>query len=303
MRIGVSLASSHGVRDGRDGARRMIERTRVARDAGLWCLTVGDHHVNARTYYQNVPILGRLLAEWGDERPAGCLFLLPLWSPVLLAEQVGTLATCAGEPFIVQTGIGWGPTERQAMGVGERPRGEVADAMIPLVKALLAGETCDDDYFGVRGAHVSPVPPGAVEWWIGATAPAGIDRAARLGDCWYAGPECSVAEAGARAQRYHERCAAHGTTPRRLPIRQDVYVAATDEEAEAVVQPLLARGYRGLRRDQVAVGSPATVAERFAAYAAAGFTDIIVRQMNVTQDQALSSYELLGEVRRLVADL
>ena len=29
-----------------------------------------------------------MLAEWG-ERPAGCLFLLPLWHPVLVAEQIG----------------------------------------------------------------------------------------------------------------------------------------------------------------------------------------------------------------------
>jgi hypothetical protein len=35
-------------------------------------------------------MLGRLLAEWG-EAPAGCLFLLPLWHPVLVAEQIGTL--------------------------------------------------------------------------------------------------------------------------------------------------------------------------------------------------------------------
>ncbi|HEX2564828.1 MAG TPA: hypothetical protein VHK25_12975 [Acidimicrobiales bacterium] len=33
-------------------------------------------------------MLGRLLAEWGD-RPAGALYLLPLWNPVLVAEQVG----------------------------------------------------------------------------------------------------------------------------------------------------------------------------------------------------------------------
>ena len=63
MRIGVSLASQHAVQDVRLGARWMIERAAVARDAGLWCLTVGDNHANASPYYQNTPMLGRLLAE------------------------------------------------------------------------------------------------------------------------------------------------------------------------------------------------------------------------------------------------
>jgi hypothetical protein len=38
---------------------------------------VGDQHVSRTPYYQNRPMLGRLLAEWGDAM-AGCLFLLPL---------------------------------------------------------------------------------------------------------------------------------------------------------------------------------------------------------------------------------
>ena len=67
------------------------------RDAGLDSLFVGDHHNVPVPYYQNVPMLGRLLAEW-DDRPAGALFLLPLWHPVLLAEQIGTLASIARGP-------------------------------------------------------------------------------------------------------------------------------------------------------------------------------------------------------------
>src|SRR3989475_579718 len=94
VRAGISLTSRHAVKDPRQGARWMIERARAAWEAGLDSLFLGDHHATAVPYYQNVPMLGRLLAEWGD-RPAGCLFLLPLWNPVLVAEQVGTLARLA----------------------------------------------------------------------------------------------------------------------------------------------------------------------------------------------------------------
>ncbi|PWU22730.1 MAG: LLM class flavin-dependent oxidoreductase, partial [Candidatus Rokuibacteriota bacterium] len=91
MRLGISLTSGYPPGDPRVAARHMIERAAAARRAGLDSLFVGDHHATPGPYYQNVPIFGRLLAEWGNA-PAGCLFLLPLWNPVLLAEQVGTLA-------------------------------------------------------------------------------------------------------------------------------------------------------------------------------------------------------------------
>ncbi|MGH9848521.1 MAG: LLM class flavin-dependent oxidoreductase, partial [Blastocatellia bacterium] len=101
MKIGISLTSAYKTQDPRAGARWMIERARAAREAGLDSLFVGDHHATPIPYYQNTPMLGRLLAEWG-ERAAGCLFLLPLWNPVLVAEQVGTLAAIAQGCFIFQ---------------------------------------------------------------------------------------------------------------------------------------------------------------------------------------------------------
>jgi alkanesulfonate monooxygenase SsuD/methylene tetrahydromethanopterin reductase-like flavin-dependent oxidoreductase (luciferase family) len=94
VRLGVSLRSGYLVDDARTEARWMVEQARASRDAGLDRLFVGDHHGVPVPYYQNTPMLGRLLAEWGD-RPAGALYLLPLWNPVLVAEQVGTLAAIA----------------------------------------------------------------------------------------------------------------------------------------------------------------------------------------------------------------
>src|SRR5947209_10061247 len=74
MRVGISLTSNYGdLKDSRQGARWMIERAAAARRAALDSLFVGDQHVSPTPYYQNTPILGRLLSEWG-EASAGCLF-------------------------------------------------------------------------------------------------------------------------------------------------------------------------------------------------------------------------------------
>ncbi len=93
----------------------MLERAVAAREAGLDALYLGDHHSAATGYYQNTPMLGRLLAEW--PRTAGSLYLLPLWHPVLLAGQVATLATIARGRFILQVALGGGAQQFGAMGV------------------------------------------------------------------------------------------------------------------------------------------------------------------------------------------
>ena len=91
MRIGMSLSSSYGVDDAREAPATWSSAPAPRGEAGLDSLFVGDHHNSGpRKYYQNIPILGRMLAEWGD-RPAGALFLLPLWHPVHLAEQIAPL--------------------------------------------------------------------------------------------------------------------------------------------------------------------------------------------------------------------
>src|SRR3954452_17861887 len=155
MKIGVSLRSGYAPMDARIGARWMNERARAAAAAGLDSLFVGDHHNVPVPYYQNVPMLGRLLAEW-DERPAGALFLLPLWHPVLVAEQIGTLAAISQGPFIMQCAVGGGEEQVAPMGIPMRERGARFEANLETVKRLCAGEE-------VAGARIAPIPPQPLE--------------------------------------------------------------------------------------------------------------------------------------------
>jgi alkanesulfonate monooxygenase SsuD/methylene tetrahydromethanopterin reductase-like flavin-dependent oxidoreductase (luciferase family) len=134
----------------------MIERTAAAARAGLDSLFVGDHHATPGPYYQNVPMLGRMLAEWTD-RPAGCLFLLPLWNPVLVAEQVGTLAAIARGRFIFQCGLGDGQAQFLAMGANLKQRPSAFEEAFDIVKRLLAGETVSSQgRFVIEQAQVTP---------------------------------------------------------------------------------------------------------------------------------------------------
>ena len=302
MRIGISLTSNHpDAKDPRQGARWMIERAAAARRAGLDSLFVGDQHVSPTPYYQNTPMLGRLLAEWG-EAPSGCLFLLPLWHPVLVAEQIGTLAAIARGPFIMQCGLGWGEARFAAMGASIKTRPSAFEEALNIVRRLLAGETVSSSRrFRVAQASLALRPTEPVEVWIGASAPPAIDRTARLAEGWIASPSLTRAEARSQADFYRERCAAYGRQPKAVVLRRDIYVGQSSSEAQAVLQHALTRGYRGMPAEALVAGSVDEVAEQFRSFVELGYTDILVRHLGNDQPKVLGSLERLAAVRAALA--
>jgi len=279
----------------------MIERTAAARGAGLDSLFIGDQHVSPTPYYQNTPMLGRLLAEWG-KAPAGCLFLLPLWHPVLVAEQIGTLAAIAQGPFIMQCGLGWGEARFAAMGANPRTRPSAFEEALDIVRRLLAGETVSSSRrFRVAEASLALRPAEPVGVWIGASTPPAIDHTARLAEGWIASPGLTFEEARAQADIYRERCAAYGRQPGAIVLRRDVYVGESSSEAQAELQHVLDRGYRGIPSEALIAGSADDVAEQFRAFGKIGYTEILVRHLSNDQSKVLGSLERLAAVRAAVA--
>jgi alkanesulfonate monooxygenase SsuD/methylene tetrahydromethanopterin reductase-like flavin-dependent oxidoreductase (luciferase family) len=300
MRVGISITSAYDVADPREGARRMIARARAAESARLDTLFAGDHHSTPRPYYQNSPMMGRLLAEWGD-RPFGALYLLPLWHPVLLAEQVGTLASLGRGRFILQCAIGPADAQFAAMGVDPRHRPSRFEESLAILRRLWAGEVVSSDgRWKFEQARVAPRPAEPVEVWIGAAAPPAIDRAARLGDGWIAAPSLAPEQARRQVELYRERRATHGLGPGLATIRRDVYVGASPEEARATAEPVIRAGYRGFAPEALIYGDVEQVAESFAALDAMGYSDVITRNLVPDPAKAVASTERLGAVRERV---
>jgi len=298
MRLGISLTSQHHTADPREGARWMIERAAAARRAVLDSLFVGDHHATPHLYYQNVPMLGRLLAEWHD-KPAGCLFLLPLWNPVLIAEQVGTLAAIARGRFIFQCGLGADEAQFLAMGADIKQRPSAFEESFGLVKRLLAGEIVSSQgRFVVENARVELRPAEPVEYWIGASARVSIDRAARIADGWLASPGLTLEKAREQAAWYLDGCAKYGRKPMAVAIRRDVYVGESSAEADAVGKAMVKAGYRGFDPAALVWGSIEEVSEKFRALEPLGYTDIIVRHLTGDHPKVLGSLARLAEVRK-----
>ena len=300
MKIGISVASAYPAGDPRDGPRHMVDRTRAAVSANLDSLFVGDHHVTSSPYYQNMPMMGRMLAEW-HERPAGVLALLPLWHPVLVAEQVATLACIHQAPFILQCGLGRGESQFQAMSANIKHRPSAFEQSLACLRALWRGESVSlDGRWQIKHAQISPLPPEAVAVWIGASADVAINRAARLGDVWLAEPGLTLPQARRSMDIYGDARAQHSKPmPDTVAIRRDIYVAETEEEAQQVRQTI-AHSYRGFDPDALIIGDAATVAGAFRDVEALGFTDIIVRNLHPDPASALASTKRLKQVKVLL---
>ena len=300
MRIGISISSSYRVEDPRVGARFMIERARVARQADLDSLFVGDHHVTASPYYQNTPMLGRLLAEWHN-KPAGALYLLPLWHPVLLAEQIATLAAITPGRFIMQCGLGWEPHQSAGMGVDIKQRAAMFEASLEVMQRLWAGETVSENRFwNIQDAHIAPLPAQSIEVWVGSGAPAALHRTARMAEGWLASPSLDRATAAHQLNQYRQACAEFDRKPRAIAIRRDIFIGDNHSEAQSFKRRMIAKGYRGFAEEAILAGTVETVAAEFAALAELGFTDIVVRNMASDQSAALATIERLAQVKQVL---
>jgi alkanesulfonate monooxygenase SsuD/methylene tetrahydromethanopterin reductase-like flavin-dependent oxidoreductase (luciferase family) len=299
MRVGVSLNSTYPD-EPRRAAAAMIDRARACEQAGLDSLFVGDHHGVPVPYLQNSPVLGRLLAEWTGP-VVGALYLLPLWHPTIVAEQVGTLAALTDSRFVLQCALG-GADQFLVMGGTSRDRVTRFERGLDVVRRLLAGERLEDEAtpWGPITGAINPLPEEPVEVWIGGEVDAALDRAARLGDAWYAGPDLTPGDLATTAARFGERCALHDRAPTCHPVRRDVYVARDDRDRARVVDPVVAGGYRGMDPSALVTGTVAEVAERMAELGDLGFTDVIVRQLAPDQADALASLERLAEVRAAI---
>ena len=300
MRIGISISSSYRIEDPSIGARYMIERAAAARQADLDSLFIGDHHVTPQAYYQNSPMLGRLLAEWNN-KPAGALYLLPLCHPVLLAEQIATLAAIMEGRFILQCALGGERPQSEGMGIDMKYRVPMFEDSLDIMQRLWAGETVSHERFwNIKNAKIAPLPAQKIEVWVGSSAPAALNRTAQLAEGWLAQPGLSLQSATDQLNQYRQACAEHNREPTAVAVRRDIFVGGTSQEAEDFRRNAVAKGYRGFAPNSMLVGSVNQVVDELAAFAEAGFTDIIIRNMSSNQSEALASIERMAQVKGML---
>src|SRR5260370_7389213 len=123
-------------------ARNLMEVASAAGAAGLDALLTGDSHAANPAYaatFSPLPTVACLMSVTGD-MPIGVVLLAPFYHPLLLAEQIGTLAAFAEGPLIVTFVLGGRPQQFQAFGMEERSRVGRLEEVLTVARALLSGQ-------------------------------------------------------------------------------------------------------------------------------------------------------------------
>jgi probable F420-dependent oxidoreductase len=205
LRIGLSAYDMR--------APDLVELARTADELGFDSLWLGEHVVLPRGYASEHPTHGEtshqhhsgpvvdlsteLLDPWAALGAAAAatsrirlatgIYLLPLRHPLLTARAACTLQDVSGGRFVLGVGAGWLEEEFDALGVPFGDRASRLEEALAVVRRATAGGA-----FAHRGRHfafdpvqVSPRPVD-VPVVLGGNSDRALQRAARLGDGWFA---------------------------------------------------------------------------------------------------------------------
>jgi alkanesulfonate monooxygenase SsuD/methylene tetrahydromethanopterin reductase-like flavin-dependent oxidoreductase (luciferase family) len=303
--------------------RDVMAITAAAQHNGFSYIAVGQHFLYGDLrWLQPVPLLARLAAEVDPHmRLVTQIMIAPLYHPVILAEEIATLDVVTEGRLIFGAGLGYRREEFDYLAVPFAERAARMEESIELMKLLWTEEevTFHGKFWTLDAVrpHLRPVQEPHPPIWIGAHSLAGARRAGRIGDAYATPPETTAEEIAERYAAVEAGFAARGKPFGPQPLRRNVFVASSRDEAvreyARVAQGrYLTYAQRGLdvmagqdlEQDFIAaverhaiLGTPDDVAARLVALATAFPVDpLLVRPQwpTMTAAETIAQINLLG---------
>ena len=251
FKFGLMIRAQYPQHD--DMAARFEEVCATARLAdalGFDCITKGSHYAaTGFADFQQIPFLARIMAEAPRCRLNAGVVLLALHKPLDIAEQFATLDVMSRGKVILGVALGYREVEFKAFGTTQAQRVQRMEENLIAIRRLWS-----EDTVSMTGSHfeldavslgMRPVQHPHPPIWVGANADAAIRRAARLGDCWYVPPHNRLDSIARQVEVYKRALDGCGKPfPAEFPMRREVFVARTREEALRVCKPGLERKYK-----------------------------------------------------------
>jgi alkanesulfonate monooxygenase SsuD/methylene tetrahydromethanopterin reductase-like flavin-dependent oxidoreductase (luciferase family) len=291
--------------------------------AGFRTYHVAEHHA---TPLGMAPVPGIFLAAVAQRtrrlRFGPLVYLLPLYTPLRLIEEICMLDQLSGGRFELGVGRGISPYELAYSGVDFLAAQEIYEESLEIILAGLRGGrlTHHGRHYTYRGVpmELTPVQKPHPPLWQGVVRPDGAADAARRG-------VNIVSTLGSTAlkplvERYFEAWSAPAGAPAPLVgVQRSVFVADTDAEALKLARPAYQRWYeslthlwrqfntvpmrfaetldRAIEIDTAVVGSPATVRAEVERHVAASGCNYFVGRFlygNPPFDAAMRSLDLFA---------
>lgn len=227
---------------------QVIAEAQLAEASGFAACFFGEHHQDKDGFLPSPLIVATAVAVRTHRLHVGTsVILLPLHHPVHVAEDVTTLDIISKGRVILGVGVGYQASDFQAFGVPMVQRAALFEEGVEIIRKCWSGEP-----FSFHGAHYTldnvqirprpfrtPSPP----LWIGASVPATVRRAGRLGDAFVATPSTTLAQTVRLVDTYRQAALQAGRQPQ-VVLMRDAWVATSRAEAETVYGPEVLTSYR-----------------------------------------------------------
>lgn len=303
-------------------ADEIREQVRLAREGGFDGVRTGEHHATDDGYLLNEAALAYAAALAGDMDVLTGLCLLPYHNPVRIAEYGATMDVLTGGGFRLGVGQGYRPEEYAVFGVDRRDAPGRLEEGVEVIRRLWTEDavTFEGEHFQFEDVSINPKPlqeprPPII---VGASNEGSVRRAARIADGWW-GSHVPFDLIGEYVGAFRDERDRAGAGPGTVGLSREVFVAETDETAEAAVkEPLVGkyesytdwgqsdvfeedsfeRAWEDLKEDRFIVGSPETVIGEIERYRDAYDIDFLSPRMQypgMTFDDARRSVELFSE--------
>ncbi len=197
---------------------------------------IAEHHATPLGMAPSPSIFLAAVAQRTKRLRFGPLvYLLPLYHPLRLAEEICMLDHMSGGRFELGVGRGVSPVEVGFYGIAPDDRAPLFAEALAALKAALTSDRLD--FAGARWnfrdvpIELRPLQQPHPPLWVGVENPEGAERAAREGISFITAHPVEAA----RAIMAAARAAAPGTT-QLMGLARFIVIAASDEEALALAR-------------------------------------------------------------------
>ena len=251
-----------------------VEQSLLSQKLGFKSIWVEEHHGNA-DYLPSPLIAAAALSQHVPKMLVGtAVAILPLYNPVRFASDVAVLDNATGGKVIAGVGVGYRGKEFDAMAVPIEERGRRMDESVEVIRSLLQDEVVNHHgrYFEVSDFSLFPRPLQRPRppIWVGGWKGKSMERVARMGDKWLAGPVASFSVLDDAIRSYKDELRRSRKRFSGFALMRDAYVAADERDVlrdvEGPVTHMYGEDYSGSEHPLVGgqrSGARAWVEERF----------------------------------------
>lgn len=240
MRFGLVLPIQSAGDDLATLFEQLRTEVRAADEAGFDTVLMTEFHQARGGALVSPLLLGAgLLQGTTTVRFGTAVLATPLHHPVRLAEDITMLDHISRGRVVLGLGIGHQHPDFTLYGIDRAGRVSRTEEIVEILGRCFSGEPFDfhGEHFDLAGqvtppARTQPRPP----IWMGAHAPPGLERAARLADMWLCDPERDVDTVARLAETYRTEAARLGR-PARVGLFREAWIGDSREECERVWVP------------------------------------------------------------------